>query len=77
MRPLLFLLHLGAEVEGDDGGHHDHHVIGGDGALEGQGGEHRHHRQGHDGLHLNQRREILKKVQIAHPLSIYGILPNR
>ena len=73
----MILFRHSTKVKSDNGRGNYHHIICCNIPPQGKEYKNAHHRQGHDGLHLNQRREILKKVQIAHPLSIYGILPNR
>ena len=62
---LSLLLVLGAEVECDHRGYHDHHIVGRDTALECQNGEDGDDHQGDDGLNLDQRSEILQDIHIC------------
>lgn len=76
---LLFLcllslsLSLSAEVEGDDGGYHDHNIIGGDVASEAENSKDGNYHHGHDGLDLN---EICNVFQNFHNItsSVFGLM---
>ena len=52
--PLSILLALCAEVEGDDGGDDEHHIVGGDLAFQGKHGEYRHDRERDQGFDFDQ-----------------------
>ena len=70
---LSLFLSLSAEVEGDDGGYHDHNIIGGDVASEAENSKDSNYHHGNDGFYFD---EICNVFQDFHNMtsSVFGLM---